>query len=226
VGKIKILIADNSYLALKGFEALLSENSDFQLVAEANTYEVLFEKLKLHRPDLLIIDYTSSPFSVENIQQALKKYPSTKVLAITPNISKSMVLRAMDSGVISYLLKDCDKEEITEAIYKTVKGEKFLCGKVLDVITNEPKEAIMDAYYPSCEGVNVTDREMEIIKLVAEGHSNKQIADMLFLSTHTVTTHRKNIMGKLKVNNTAGLVLFAVKNNLLGPNRFLFSPQA
>ncbi|MGZ3933249.1 MAG: response regulator transcription factor, partial [Bacteroidia bacterium] len=75
----------------------------------------------------------------------------------------------------------------------------------------------------SCNGVTVTEREIEIVKLIAEGYSNKQIADKLVLSTHTVNTHRKNIMNKLAVNNTAGIVMFAVKNNLLETNHFLFS---
>ena len=224
--KIRILIADTSYLTRKGLESLLSENSDFELVGEAQTFEELTEKLKIHRPEILVIDYHNAEFKIESIQQLIKKLSQTKILVITPELSKTIISKAFNSGIISHLLKDCDKEEITEALYKTAKGEKFICGKILDVMMNEPKESITAAYAASCEGLNVTEREMEIIKLVAEGHSNKQIADMLFLSTHTVTTHRKNIMGKLKVNNTAGLVLFAVRNNILGPNKYLFSSQS
>ncbi|MGZ4158606.1 MAG: response regulator transcription factor, partial [Bacteroidia bacterium] len=124
------------------------------------------------------------------------------------------------TGVTSHLLKDCDEDEIVEAIYKTAKGEQFMCGKIVTNILEVKPEA---AFESSCEGLNISDREMEIIKLIAEGFSNKEVADKLFLSTHTITTHRKNIMNKLGVNNTAGLVLFAVRENLVSPNHFLFS---
>src|SRR4029079_8731683 len=98
-------------------------------------------------------------------------------------------------------------------------GETFMCGKIASAVL-ENKAVAADS---SCEGLNISDREMEIIKLIAEGLSNKEVADKLFLSTHTVTTHRKNIMNKLGVNNTAGLVLFAIRNNIVTPNHFLFN---
>lgn len=224
-GEIKIVVADTSYLTRKGLQILLSENADFQLVAEVEHYTGLIEQLNLNKASLLITDSSCAEFNIENIQYILKKFPQINVLAITPELHKNVFSKALESGVTSYLLKDCDKDEITEAIYKTAKGEKFICGKVLDAIMNEPKESLAYANVVSCDGINITDREAEIIQLVAEGHSNKLIADKLFLSPHTVTTHRKNIMGKLKVTNTAGLVLFAVRNNLLGPNKFLFSSK-
>lgn len=94
-----------------------------------------------------------------------------------------------------------------------------MCGKIVTDILQDATETTTS----TCEGLNISEREMEIIKLVAEGFSNKEVADKLFLSTHTVTTHRKNIMNKLGVNNTAGLVLFAVRENLISPNHFLFA---
>jgi len=206
-----------------GLSALLNENAAWFLVGEAENSEMLFEKVKLYHPDIVIIDYSTSAFKVENIGQLLKKFPKTKVLAITPELNRSLMVKAFDLGTTSYLLKDCDKEEINEALTKTAKGDKFVCGKVLDKMMNAEKEGGSVPNVTSCEGLNITTREMEIIKLIAEGYSNKQVADKLFLSTHTVTTHRKNIMNKLGVNNTAGLVLFAVREHLLNPNKFLFS---
>lgn len=222
MGKIKVLVADSNFLSRKGLEYVLNHNNDTELVAEACNTEDLFECLTLHQPHLLIIDFASAPFQLESVMMAVKKLSQLKVLAITAPQSQSVIAKALNGGVISYLLKECDKEEITEAIYKTVKGEKFLCGKIVDILTQEASDKPL-ASVTSCDGIHITDREMEIIKLIAEGHSNKQIADILFLSTHTVTTHRKNIMNKLGVNNTAGLVLYAVKNNIIGPNKFLFS---
>lgn len=226
MGRINILVADTSYLTRKGLQLLMSENNDFQLLGEVDCYADLANHQGLGSASLLITDSSCAEFNIDNIQRILKKFPRINVLTITSGIHINMFGRTLEAGIKSYLLKDCDKEEITEAIYKTAKGEKFVCGKVLSAIVHEPKETLAYSGDASCAGVNITDREAEIIQLVAEGHSNKQIADKLFLSPHTVTTHRKNIMGKLKVNNTAGLVLYAIKNNLLGPNKFLFSSQA
>ena len=226
MGRINIIVADTSYLTRKGLQILVSENDDFELVGEVEKYNELLKHSGLHKASLLITDSSCPEFNIENLKHIIKKYPRINVLTITSEVHKSLFSKTLDAGIRSYLLKDCDKGEITEAIYKTANGEKFVCGKVLDSILNEPKESMAYANSVYCEGVNITDRETEIICLVAEGNSNKQIADKLFLSLHTVTTHRKNIMGKLKVNNTAGLVLYAIKNNLLGPNKFLFSSQA
>lgn len=217
--KIKITIADSHFLSRKGLAVVLQENADFTLLAEALSTSDLVNQSKFYFPDLIIIDYTSSNYSLEGLQQIVKKYPSAKLLAITQPLPASKISQALNSGVISHLLKDCDQDEIVEAIYKTVKGEKFMCGKIVTDIL----QSTVNATTSSCEGLNISEREMEIIKLVAEGYSNKEIADKLFLSTHTVTTHRKNIMNKLGVNNTAGLVLFAVRENLISPNHFLFA---
>jgi DNA-binding NarL/FixJ family response regulator len=146
---------------------------------------------------------------------------------------------AFDDGASSYLLKECDRGEIISAIKATASRERFLCGKIADcILDNKVKSPLESPRDParhlegasavaggfvSCEGAKISNREMEIIRLIAEGYSNNEIADQLCLSAHTVTTHRKNIMGKLQVNNTAGLVMYAIRNNMLDPNKYLFS---
>lgn len=218
--KIKITIADSHFLSRKGLAMLLNENSDFVLLVEAISNADLMNQSKFYKPDLIIIDYTSVNYSLEGVQQIVKKYPKAKILAITELQSNEIIAKGLKMGITSHLLKDCDQDEIVEAIYKTAKGEKFMCGKITNAILQEKS---VNASEYSCEGMNISEREMEIITLIAEGYSNKEVADKLFLSTHTITTHRKNIMNKLGVNNTAGLVLFAVRENLVSPNHFLFS---
>jgi DNA-binding NarL/FixJ family response regulator len=220
VNKISIIIADSHFLSRKGLSVLLSANAELEVLSEALSTSDLVNQSKLYKPDLIIIDYTSANYSLEGLQQIVKKYPKAKMLAITDIQSHSTISKALNTGVTSHLLKDCEQDEIMEAIYKTAKGEKFMCGKIVSDILNN---TVSDVTAYSCEGLNISEREMEIIKLIAEGSSNKEVADKLFLSTHTVTTHRKNIMSKLGVNNTAGLVLFAVRENLVSPNHFLFS---
>jgi DNA-binding NarL/FixJ family response regulator len=220
VQKIRITIADSHFLSRKGLAVVLKENSDFVLLAEALSTSDLINQAKFYTPDLIIIDYTSASYSLDGLSQIVKKYPTARFLAITDVQTNTVISKALKTGVTSHLLKDCDQDEIIEAIYKTAKGEQFMCGKIVNGILDQ-KSANSIEY--SCDGLNISEREMEIIKLIAEGLSNKEVADKLFLSTHTVTTHRKNIMNKLGVNNTAGLVLFAVRENLISPNHFLFA---
>ncbi len=218
--KIKILIADNSFLIREAFRSIANSEKNFALVAEVGNAEDLAEKLLLYPPDVLVIDYTSLFFCVDDIAVITKEYPDIQILAITNPQPKNIISKALDAGVMSHLLKDCGKDEIIEAIYNTAKGHQFFCGKIIDNIL---KEKVIAEDGISCDGVKLSPREIEIIHLVAEGFSNKEIADKLFLSIHTITTHRKNIMSKLGINNTAGLVMFAIKNEIISPNKFLFS---
>lgn len=222
----KVLIADKNYLSRVGAELLVSSLKGYELLPSAVIdLDDLNKKINSFSPDILILDFYSFNLSPADIKLLSRKKKNLKVLAITEALSKNEMNTALNSGVDSYLLKECDREEIIEAIVATLNNERFLCGKITSVLTSAPEivdtKALIRTY--ACEGFGVTEREIEIIKYIAEGLSNKQIADKLSLSTHTVNTHRKNIMNKLDVNNTAGIVMFAVKNQLLETNHFLFS---
>jgi DNA-binding NarL/FixJ family response regulator len=222
MNRIKVLVADGNLLIRLGIKTLVNANDDFFCVAEVENSKELFRNAALIKPDVLIIDHTSPGFGLEDIRKMMSAYPSLRVLAITKVMPKEHINMSIASGVCSYLLTDCDEAEINEAIYATAKGEQFFCGKIVTGIMN-PVEENTDICAISCDGVRISAREVEIIKLVAEGLSNKEIAEKLFLSVHTITTHRKNIMNKLGVNNTAGLVLFALKQEIISPNKYLFS---
>jgi len=222
---IKIFIADNQYLALEGLKTLIMSQPAWEIFGQAETSSEMFEKIKSAQPDVLIIDYTSDTFSAENISSVLEILPSIKILAITPDQSKFIISNVLQTSIHSHLLKECGKDEILEAIVATANGDRFYCAKIVDTLMNN-SEAIApntENSTVSCVGLNVSDREIEIIKLIAEGYSNKQIADLIFLSPHTINTHRKNIMSKIGVNNTAGIVVYAVKERIITPNKYLFS---
>ncbi|TAL56847.1 MAG: response regulator transcription factor [Bacteroidetes bacterium] len=210
--KIKILLADNSFLIRQGFKSVIKEIDNFSLVGEAEKAEDLSEKLLLAQPDVLIIDYASAFFCADDIYVIKENYPTVKILAVTNPASKAVMSMALENGATGHLLKSCAKEEIIEAINFTAGGQKYLCGKIVDILVRGQND-ISDS--SSCEGVKLSDREIEIIQLIAAGLGNKQIADKLFLSVHTVATHRKNIMSKIGVNNSAGLVMFAIRQNLI-----------
>jgi DNA-binding NarL/FixJ family response regulator len=208
-----------------GLELLVGELKGFELVPTVSgDLSTLEGQLALSKPNLLITDFISLGIKIEDLKGLSKKSPRTKILAITEMLPKADLNKALSGGVTSYLLKECDKSEILEAINSTIKGEKFLCGKIVSLLTAASEIKTNNTFIKSlgCDGISVTEREVEIIRAIAEGLSNKLIADKLNLSTHTVNTHRKNIMSKLGVNNTAGVVMFAVKNQLLDTNFDLF----
>lgn len=209
---IKVLIAENCYLFRKGFGSLVSQIDDFLLVGEVEKAEDLAKKIIQFDPDVLVIDYTSECFCLNDISSVRRNFPNLNILAITDVQSKIAISKAIEYGVMGHLLKSCGKEEIVESIYCTSSGQKYMCSKIIDLILLE-KEAI--SKNTSCDGIKISDREIQILQLIAEGYANKQIADKLFISKHTVMTHRKHLMGKLKINNTASLVMYAVRENLL-----------
>lgn len=209
---IKICIADKSYLIREGLKSIIAPINDFIVVSEPQNSQELQEIIMLKEVDVFVIDYFS--FSMDDLNYLMQQALSKKTLCITHHITKDTIKKVMNAGVSSHILKDCDHNEIIEAIYATAKGEKFFCGKILETLSQ--KENSSFSY--SCQGVNISVREAEIIKFIAAGYTNKEIADKLFLSNHTVTTHRKNIMSKLGVNNTAGLILYALKENIIQTN--------
>jgi DNA-binding NarL/FixJ family response regulator len=218
---IKVLVADKNFLSRVGLELLVGELKGFDLVPSVcGDKDDLVNQLTISKPQLLIADFVSLGISVSELKVLTTKYNRTRFLMITELLPKKELTAVLESGVSSYLLKECDKAEILEAINSCIKGEKFICGKIISLLSASPEIVTNNSFIKSlgCDGVPVTDREIDIIRGIAEGLSNKLIADKLKLSTHTVNTHRKNIMSKLGVNNTAGIVMFAVKNQLLETN--------
>lgn len=214
---IKLGVFVQDYLIQAGLSVLANHIKEISSYQRFNSVSSLEEHI--HHLDLLVVDVQY--LKEQNIQiKNLKEWkPEVKILAITQIQTKTFYVNALEAGVDSYILNCCDSEEITEAIKVTGKGERFFCEKVLNEVMVDNK---LD-FRSTCEGLKISERESEIITLIAGGFTNKQIADKLFLSGHTITTHRKNIMNKLGVNNTAGIVMFAVKEKLVSPNKYLFS---
>lgn len=218
---MNIVLADSNNLIRIGLRSILNTNKDISVVAEANSSEDLLDILISFTIDLVIIDYTSMNFNIDVVVKLKKLYSNTKILAITYEKSPQVIVDAFKSGVTSYVKKDCSISEIMDAVSETLKGEKFYCGSILEIIKDVDIDNL-DSDILSCESISLSKRECEIISLIAEGYTNAQIAKSIFLSPHTVGTHRKNIMSKLGVKNTAGIVMYAVKTDLISPNKFLF----
>ncbi|MEQ9186600.1 MAG: response regulator transcription factor [Cryomorphaceae bacterium] len=218
---IKTFLADTSILILEGFKNILAVHPEIDVVGVATNSVQLQEGIAQQTPDVLVIDYSMGTFSVFEVLGIMKKYPSIRVIGIAHDCNVTDVKRLLHSGLNGHLMNDCDKDEIIGSVLACAKGEKFFCGQVLDKLNvGEGEDPIH-----TCEPISISERELEILQHIAEGLTTKLIAEKLHLSFHTVMTHRKNMMAKLGLNNTAGLIIYAVKENLISPNRFLFNTE-
>jgi len=223
---MKVVLADSNELIRIGLRSVLENYPEIEIIGEAVSSHDLWIMCEKTPIDEVIIDYTSDGFSIDIVPKIIQKRPDINVIAITPEQSATTLINALKSGVKSYVKKDCSVTEIMDAIIETGKGNNFFCGKILETIQKANINIEdLDSDVFSCEPVSLSERENEIIKMIAEGLTNIQIAEQLFLSNHTVNTHRKNIMSKLGVKNTAGIVMYAVKMNIVSPNKFLFASE-
>ncbi len=204
-----IIIADSQYLVRVGLRHLLKDHPAFRIVSEVTGEEQLLEELKNRSPDMLVIDYNQpGSFSSATIDKVRVEYPRVKLLVISGDEDKKTIYQVLENGVNSYLSKKCDEKEIIGAVYATSNNEKYYCTNVLN--------HLLEKSFPTeCAPTPLSPREIEIVRLVASGLIAKEIAAELNLSTHTIYTHRKNIMRKLKIGTTSELVLYAVKEGLL-----------
>lgn len=206
---IDILIANNNLISGEGLKTILQSKLGNRVLGVVDSKENFISISKKYFPDIVIIDYSQQSFGVDFIAEIKKIYKSSKILAITDVLPKQTIHKALKLGVDSYLLDDCDKPEILEAIEDTYHGKQFYCGHVIEILAEKANDA------SDCSGISLSEREIEVIRLISDGLTNKEIADALFLSTHTVNTHRKNIMAKLGLKNTAGIVIYAFKENII-----------
>ena len=221
---MRLLLADSNELIRVGLKSTLSGLAEVHSILEISSGKQLIDFAQQGEVAVVLIDYTAEGFDIDHIIASLRLNPALKFIGLTYLQSPQTLVDALRGGVMSYIKKDCDLQEISDAVIETSKGNKFFCGKILETIHEanlDPDD--LDRSQLSCDPVLISERENEIIVLISEGYTNEQIADMLFLSRHTVNTHRKNILSKLGVKNTAGIVMYAVKTQLVSPNKFLFA---
>lgn len=208
---ISIAVADAHFLSRVGLKKLIGEMTTFRLVGEADNENELFRLLRTCEPDVLIIDYYHpGHFSEASIDKIKSIAPDVYILVISGVHDKESIYQVLERGVHSFLTKTCGKEEVVDAIEATAKGEKFFCTRIVDYLLEKSF-----AKTENCSPSPLTPREIEIVQLVAKGLIAKEIADILSLSPHTIYTHRKNIMRKLKLNSSSELVLYAVNNGFV-----------
>jgi len=210
---IDAVIADNQPLTVAGLELFLSEKQAIKVVGKVKKGEELVELVEKLQPSLLIVEYNSPGYVVlDDIRNAMATSSKTNVLILSSDNNKASILEVLQLGVKGYITKECSLEEVGMAVQATAKGEKFFCHKVLDIIMEKHLNVA-----PEIEPTVLTARETEILKLIAHGHSTQVIADALFLSPHTVQTHRKSIIKKLNIKSPTEFVIYAMDLGLLKP---------
>lgn len=215
---IRVLLADDHALVLAGIRALVEELGDTQIVAEANNGRDAVTLARQHKPDLVIMDISMKELNgIEATGQIMADVPSTKVLILSMHTTEDFVHRAIKAGAAGYLVKDSAPLDLKMAIASVMRGEIYLSPRVSRHIVSgflhgkpHQDESSMDA---------LTARQREILQMVAEGKSTKQIAFELNVSVKTVETHRAALMERLDIHDIAGLVLYAVRRGLISVDR-------
>jgi two-component system invasion response regulator UvrY len=202
--KIKIVIADDHLLIAETWATLINMDPDFEVVKVFDNTQTLIEEISELKPDIAILDININPFSgIEATKMIRRLAPGTKIIGVSMHNQPSFAKKMMRNGAMGYVTKSSNKNEMYEAIRAVMKGEKFICAEIQRNITNQ---VLMDDDDNKLS--RLTEREIEIIKLIKNGSTNKEIAEKLFLSPRTVETHRARILKKLDLKNPLSLVKY------------------
>jgi DNA-binding NarL/FixJ family response regulator len=202
------LLVDDHQIVMNGIKSLLVQKPEYVIKGEAQNGAEALEMLSMLKIDLVLMDIDMPVMNgIEATKKIKKQYPDVKIIMLTMHDEKAMIKNLLDLGADGYLLKNSSFSELHAAIQSVYVGKQFLSEDV--------NSALMSPDVDKSGALSeLTDREIEIIRLIAEGLSNKEIADKLFISHRTVDTHRTNMMNKLGLHNVAGIVRFAISNGL------------
>jgi RNA polymerase sigma factor (sigma-70 family) len=215
MAELRLLIGDDHTLFRHGLRRILEDRQDWELVAEADDGRAAVRKAVSLKPDVAILDIGMPQLNgIDATRQIVRKVPSVRVLILSMHSDETYVTRALNAGATGYILKDSAGKDLLRAVAAVAEGRSFFSPAVSklmldDFVRRAAKTEVADRYE------SLSDREREILQLVAEGRSNKEVAALLEISAATVETHRARILQKLDVHNTAELVLFAVRRGVI-----------
>jgi two-component system response regulator NreC len=213
--RIRILLADDHTVVRDGLRALVEKQPDMTVVGEAGDGRDTVRLAEEQTPDVIIMDIAMPNMNgIEATRRIVTSNPHTAVLILSMHQDESYVLRSLKAGAKGYLLKDSVRSDVLEAIRAVVQGRSFLTRKVSrilqeDYVREMERRGVDDSYDL------LTDREREILQLVAEGRTNKEVANMLNISLTTVETHRTHILQKLNLHSVPELILYAVRKGII-----------
>jgi two-component system nitrate/nitrite response regulator NarL len=209
MGSIKsIFIVDDHQMVIDGLKLIISTIPGFEIIGENTSAVRALDMLAAASPDILLTDVSMPEMSgIEFTRIVKKKYPQIKVLALSMFSESQVVAEMIDAGISGYILKNTGKQELIEALNKVSIGENYF-GPDITL-------QLMKSFKRSQEESRLTDREIEIIRMIEQDFGNKQIADMLFISERTVETHRKNILRKTNTQSVVGLLKYAYERKII-----------
>jgi len=213
--RLRIVLADDHTILREGLRALLSAVPNFEIVAEAEDGREAVRCVEKLGPDLLLMDLSMPRMSgMDAISEIKKRYPATKIIALTVHKTEEYLLTTLQAGADGYVLKDATHDELVMAIHNVMAGKPYLSpgvsGKLIEGYL-EGKEGSLSV----SSWQKLSQREREVLKLIAEGYKNKEIAEDLCISLKTVEKHRANLMKKLDLHNAATLTVYAMERGLV-----------
>ncbi len=216
----KILIVDDHEVVRDGLKNILTSMDNITIAGEASNGEEAVKMYSTLKPDLVIMDISMPGMNgIEATRIIKEKDTDARILILTMHDNQEYLNQIIRSGAKGFILKNTDKEELLEAVKTVSAGENFFSKDISKlIIDNYIRTAKDTEKNDGYKEVPLTKREIEILKLIASGYSNQEIANILYISYNTVDTHRKNIMHKLTIKNTAGLVRYAIEKGLISLN--------
>lgn len=211
---IKVMIADDHQIVRDGLRSLLEKEPDLEIIGTTEDGRSTLKMVETLKPDVVIMDVSMPTLNgIESTRQITRDYPGVKIIALSMHDDRRFVINMLKAGASGYLIKDCAFKELTKAIHVVVnKGKIYLSPEISDIVVNNyvtgpagPESLIYAA---------LTPREREVLQLVCEGKTSSQIATSLYVSVKTVECHRSQMMHKLKINNLAELVKYAIQEGL------------
>lgn len=206
--KTKIFIVDDHQIVIDGLKLMIESFNGFEIIGETNHPECLIDRLKDIQVDIILTDVSMPEISgVELTRQIKKQYPHIKILALSMFGDCKVIHEMIDAGISGYILKNTGQKELLEALNCISEGKNYF--------SNEITLQLARAYKQGHEESRLTDREIEIIRMIERDYNNKQIAGMLFISERTVETHRKNILRKTNTQTVVGLLKYAYERKII-----------
>ena len=216
--RIKVLLVDDHTIVRDSIAIMLAQLNDIQIVGSLSSGEELVNKMRDLNPDMIIMDiHMKGMTGIEATRWVKERNSKVKVILLSMEVKKELLSAGIQSGIDGYLPKDVEKSTLIDAIRVVSKGEKYFNEAITNLVFEDfyNKEVSSRQTKQHLQLTELSKREMEVLQLIASGKSDKEVADQLFISAKTVNTHKMHILDKLGLKNTAELVRYAIKNELI-----------